>query len=96
MNLEKSKKRISKKAKMGFQGYPTIEITYLGPNDSLANEVLLELVSEEGAEPQTEKFTTASDIREDETIQSAIVKMIERSGAQSVILNEGVTASGTA
>jgi hypothetical protein len=96
MNLEKSKKRISKKAKMGFQGYPTIEIIYIGPSDSLANEVLLELVSKEGAEPQTERFTTTSDIREDETIQSAIVKMIERSGAQSVILSEGVKSSGTA
>jgi hypothetical protein len=90
MNLEKSKKRISKKAKMGFQGYPTIEITYFGPNDNLANKVLLELVLEEGAEPQAEKFTTASDIREDESIQSAIVKMIERSGAQTVYLNDGV------
>lgn len=78
---------------MGFQGYPTIEITYFGPSDSLAIEVLLELVLEEGAEPQTEKFTTASDIREDETIQSAIVKMVERSGAQTVVLSEGVKPS---
>lgn len=90
MNLEKSKKRISKKVKMGFQGYPIIGITYAGPNDSLATEVFLELVSEEGAEPQSEKFTTESDIREDETIQSAIVKMIERSGAKSVTLSKGV------
>jgi hypothetical protein len=93
MNLEKSKKRISKKAKMGFQGYPTIEITYLGLNDSVANEVILKLVLEEGAEPQTERFTTVNEIREDETIQSAIVKMIERSGAQSVVLSEGVKPS---
>ena len=90
MNLEKSKKRISKKVKMGFQGYPIIGITYSGPNDSLATEVFLELVSEEGAEPQSEKFATESDIREDETIQSAIVKMIERSGAKSVTLSKGV------
>ena len=90
MNLEKSKKRISKKVKMGFQGYPVIGITYSGPNDSLATEVFLELISEEGAEPQSEKFATESDIREDETIQSAIVKMIERSGAKSVTLSKGV------
>lgn len=93
MNLEKSKKRISKKVKMGFQGYPTIGITYFGPNVGLATEVLLEFVSEEGAEPQAEKFTTECDIREDETIQSAIVKTIERSGARSVTLNEGVKCS---
>ena len=93
MNLEKAKKRISKKAKMGFQGYPTIEITYLGANACSAKVVLLELVAEEGAQPKTERFTTAGDIREDETIQSAIVKMIERSGAQSVLLNESVYSS---
>lgn len=93
MNLEKSKKRILKKAKMGFQGYPTIAINYFGPNDSLANAVLLELVLEEGAEPQAERFTTASDIREDESIQSAIVKMIERSGAQTVVLESEVKPS---
>lgn len=90
MNLEKSKKRISKKVKMGFQGYPMIGITYSGPTDSLATEVYLELISEEGAEPQSEKFATESDIREDETIQSTIVKMIERSGAKSVTLSKGV------
>ncbi len=90
MNLEKSKKRISKKVKMGFQGYPVIGITYSGSTDSLATEVFLELISEEGAEPQSEKFATESDIREDETIQSAIVKMIERSGAKSVTLSKGV------
>ena len=90
MNLEKSKKRISKKVRMGFQGYPVIGIAYSGPNENLATEVILEFVAEEGAEPQTEKFFTQGDIREDETIQSAIVKMIERSGAQSVTLSEGV------
>ena len=90
MNLEKSKKRIAKKVKMGFQGYPIIGITYSGPNEALATQVSLEFVSDEGAEPQTEIFATESDIREDETIQSAIVKMIERSGAQSVTLSQGV------
>ena len=90
MNLEKSKKRIAKKVKMGFRGYPTIRITYSGPNEGLATEVFIEFVSEEGAEPQTEKFATESDIRKDETIQSTIVKIIERSDAQSVTLSEGV------
>ena len=56
MNLEKSKKRISNKAKMGFQGYPTIEITYSGPNTCSANGVLLELVAEEGAATNREIY----------------------------------------
>ena len=58
MKLDKSKKRILKKVKMGFQGYPLIGISYHGANKHLATEVLLEFVAEEGAPPQTEKFTT--------------------------------------
>jgi len=90
MNLDKSKKRIAKKVKMGFQGYPMIDISYSGPNDSLATEVLLELVLEEGSEALTERFSTECDIRQDETIQSTIVKTIERSGALSVTLSEDI------
>jgi hypothetical protein len=94
MDLEKPKKGTLKKAKMGFHGYPTLEISYLGPSDKLANEVPLKFILEEGVEPQIERFTTVSDIREDETIQSAIVKMIERSAAQTVLLTEGVKLTG--
>ena len=82
MNLEKSKKRIAKKIKMGFQGYPEISIAYLGRSNDQANEVLMTFVAE--------RFKSESDAREDEAIQSAIVKMIERSEAKTVVLIEGV------
>ena len=91
MNLEKSKKRIAKKAKMGFQGYPKISITYYGKTTSFANEVVIEFILEEGAETQTERFSSKLDAREDETIQSALVKMIERSEAKTVLQNENVS-----
>jgi hypothetical protein len=84
MNLEKSKKRIAKRAKMGFQGYPKISLTYYGKTTNYANEVVVEFVLEEGAEIQTEKFSSKLDAREDEIIQSALVKMIERSEAKTV------------
>jgi hypothetical protein len=94
MNLEKSKKRIAKKAKMGFQGYPKISITYHGKSANLANEVVVEFILEEGAGIQTEKFSSKLDAREDETIQSALVKMIERSEAKTVVQNESVSVVG--
>lgn len=90
MNLEKSKKRISKKAKMGFQGYPVVMISYYGGNKDVATDVSVEFVAEEGAESQVEKFSTTNEIREDETIQSTIVKIIERSGAKTVKVEEHV------
>ncbi len=85
MNLDKSKKRIAKKIKMGFQGYPEISIAYLPEGDDVANEVSVKFVLEEGAKPMEERFQSKSNAREDEVIQSAIVKMIERSEAKTVV-----------
>ena len=90
MNLEKSKKRISKKVKMGFQGYPEISISYFGSSTDIAEQVAVTFVSEEGAAPMEERFQSKSDAREDQVIQSAIVKMIERSEAKTVKQTEGV------
>ena len=91
MNLEKSKKRIAKKIKMGFQGYPSIALAYYGKTTSVANEVVIQFILEEGAELQEERFSSKTDVREDEVIQSAIVKMIERSDAKTVSQREGVS-----
>lgn len=90
MNLEKSKKRIAKKARMGFQGYPVITLTYYGKTTNHADEVVVEFLLEEGAEIQVERFSSKDDAREDEVIQSALVKMIERSEANTVVQNESV------
>lgn len=90
MNLDKSKKRIAKKSKMGFQGYPKISLTYYGQMASHADEVVVEFILEEGAEIQTEKFTSKTDARDDEVIQSALVKMIERSEVKTVVQTDGV------
>jgi hypothetical protein len=93
MNLDKAKKRIAKRVKMGFQGYPEISIVYLGRNQESANEVAVTFVAEEGADPMTEKFPSKADAREDEVIQSAIVKMIERAQAKTVKLIEEIQVS---
>ena len=90
MNLDKSKKRIAKKVKMGFQGYPKISIIYVGSSKDLADQVIVRFVAEEGADPMEQNFQSKSDAREDEAIQSAIVKMIERSEAKTVILSADI------
>ena len=90
MNLEKSKKRIAKKVKMGFQGYPEISISYFGSTADVAEQVAVSFVAEEGATPMEERFKSKSDAREDQVIQSAIVKMIERSEAKTVKQAENI------
>ena len=90
MNLDKSKKRIAKRAKMGFKGYPEIAISYRGHSGDCAEQVVVCFVAEQGEQAMTETFSSKTDAREDEVIQSAIVKMIERSEAKTVLVADAI------
>ena len=91
MNVDKAKKRIAKQVKKGFKGFPQVSLEYFGKTSDCANEVVIAFTLEEGAEPQEQKFVSESDAREDETIQSVLVKIIERSNANTVLEIEGVS-----
>lgn len=93
MNLDKSQKRISKRVKRGFCGYPLISIHYFGPSDVLATKVQVGFIPEEGAEPMLESFTSETDIRQDETVQTTIIKIIDRVDAKTVTLDDEVKMS---
>ncbi len=91
MNLDKSTKRIAKRVKKGFQGYPQISLAYFGESESCATEVVIGFILEEGAEAQEEKFSSKGDARKDETIQTTLLKIIERADAKTVIEAAGVS-----
>lgn len=91
MNLDKSTKRIAKRVKKGFQGYPQISIAYFGESTSCATEVVLGFIAEEGAVAQEQKFSSESDVRQDESIQTTLLKVIERADAKTVLEVEGVS-----
>ena len=92
MNIDKARKRIAKKVNKGFQGYPMININYFGPTDKLATKVILEYIAEENGEVSQEPFNTETDIREDVTVQTTILKIIERSGAITVTLDDQINS----
>lgn len=75
---------------MGFKGFPQISIAYFGPSANIAKQVAISFIQEEGSDPMVERFSCDTDIREDEVIQSTIVKIIERSGANTVSEVAGV------
>ena len=89
MNLDKSTKRIAKRVNKGFQGYPQISLAYFGGTDTYATGVIVGFIAEEGAEAQEERFSSAGDARKDETIQTTLLKVIERANAKTVIEVEG-------
>ncbi len=91
MNLDKSTKRIAKRVKKGFQGYPQISIAYFGESVDCATEVVIGFTLEEGAAVQEEKFSSKGDARKDETIQTTLLKVIERADAKTVVEAAGVS-----
>lgn len=91
MNLDKSTKRIAKRVKKGFQGYPQISLSYFGESADCATEVVVGYILEEGVAAQEQKFSSEGDARVDETIQTTLLKVIERTGAKTVIEVEGVS-----
>ena len=58
MNLDKSTKRIAKRVKKGFQGYPQISIAYFGSTPDLATEVVVGYISEEGYAMQEQEVSS--------------------------------------
>lgn len=91
MNLDKSTKRIAKRVKKGFQGYPQISLAYFGKSVDYATEVVVGFILEEGAAVQEQKFSSEGDVRKDETIQTTLLKVIERADAKTVLEASGVS-----
>ena len=91
MNIDKAKKRIAKQVKKGFNGYPQISLAYFGKTSDFATEVIISFTSDEDAKPQDQKLVSENDVREDETIQSTLVKIIERTNANTVSEVDGVS-----
>ncbi|MDR9828096.1 hypothetical protein RCJ22_21120 [Vibrio sp. FNV 38] len=90
MNLDKAKKRIAKQVKKGFNGYPKITLAYYGPTKDCATEVAIQFTLSENDAAQEQRFSCDSEIRNDELIQTTLLKIIERADANSVIEVEGV------
>lgn len=91
MNIDKSTKRLTKMLNKGFQGYPKIELEYFGETAECATEVSVKFILDEGVAAQEEKFSSTSEIRKDEGIQTTLIKIIERAGAKTVTLVENIT-----
>jgi hypothetical protein len=92
MHVDKAKKRLAKHVKKGFKGYPLIAIEYFGEKPDCATQVVVQFTPEEGSEVLEERFTSQNDARADETIQTALLKIVERANANTVTEKNEVKA----
>ncbi len=90
--LERTRKRLSKKAKRGFRGWPMATVALYGPNDTVATKMAVCIVPSEGAdvgEPQR-WFAKDSDIRNDPGVAEEVLAFIAAAGAKSVVMADRI------
>ena len=87
--LERAPKRLAKKAKRGFRGYP---MALYGPNNVIATKVAVGIVPAEGAEASELRrwLSDGPDIRLDAGIAAEVLSFIEAAGALPVMMTDRI------
>jgi hypothetical protein len=89
--IERARKRLSKKAKKGFRGWPLATVAVYGPNDSTATKLTVGIVSAEDAEAtdlQRGFSKEQADIRDDIGVAEEVRAFITGAGAKSVVMTD--------
>jgi hypothetical protein len=90
--IDKFQKRLSKKARRGFRGWPMATIAFYGPDLARASKITASIVQAQGAEPEVMQswHSDAADLRYDGEIAAEILSFIEDHGAKSVAMIERI------
>lgn len=91
--IERARKRLSKKAKKGFRGWPLATIAFYGPDDRTATKVAVGIVPAEDAEVTDLRrwfSQEPADIRDDIRVIEEVLAFIAEAGAKSVAMTDGI------
>jgi len=90
--LELGPKRLAKKAKRGFRGYPVATVALYGPDDVTATKIAIGIVPAEGAETSDMQrwLSNGSDILRDVQVAAEVLAFIEAEGALSVTMTDRI------
>ena len=82
--IERARKRLSKRAKRGFRGYPIATVALYGPNDTRATKLTVGIVPAEDADATDLRrwFSEAADIRNDAGVAEEVLAFIDAAGAR--------------
>ena len=83
-----ARKRLGKRAKKGFRGFPLATIAFYGPDGSRATELVVGIILEGNQEPAELRrwFTGGVDIRGDPGTAEEVLAFIDRFGVRSVTM----------
>ena len=82
------RKRLTKKAKRGFRGYPISTIACYGPDDRTATKLVASIVEHDGAEPSEMQkwYVEHGDVRNTLEIIEEVVGFLEEHGSRTVVM----------
>jgi hypothetical protein len=92
MLRDRSLKRLYKKTKRGFRGFPMATIAFYGPDGSRATKVAVGIHVGQDEEPAELRrwFFESEDIRNDPAVFAEILAYIEQYGAKSVTMVDSI------
>ena len=85
--LGRARKRLGKRAKKGFRGYPVATVALYGPDDTMATKLTVGIVPAENAEATDLRrwFSEGSDIRNDVDVAEEVLAFIADTGAKGLL-----------
>ena len=91
--IERARKRLSKRAKKGFRGWPLATVALYGPDDSTATKLTVGIVPAEDAEATDLRrwfSKERTDIRDDIRATEEVLAFITDAGAKSVVMTDRI------
>jgi hypothetical protein len=91
--IERARKRLSKRAKKGFRGWPVATVALYGPDDSTATKLTVGIVPAEDAEATDLRrwfSKEQTDIRDDIRATEEVLAFITDAGAKSVVMTDRI------
>ena len=91
-SVARIKKRLEKKARRGFRGYPLATVAFYGPDDRRASKVVASIMDsqDEGPVQMRKWYSEHADVRHDADILEEVIAFIEEFGALSVAMPDGI------
>jgi hypothetical protein len=91
--IERARKRLSKRAKRGFRGWPLATVALYGPDDTMATKITVGIVPGEDADATDLRrwlSKNQTDIRDDIRVTEEVLAFITEAGAKSVVMAERI------
>ena len=89
---ERGPKRLAKKAKRGFRGYPVATVALYGPDDITATKIAVGIVPAEGAEVSELRrwLSDGSASRRPQQVAAEVLALIEAAGGLSIMMADRI------